>query len=85
MQRWQRHLTLTLAPGILAFLIGQCTRKYAATQFAVLALGAAVGAGLPVDEEVLRRAWTWWRTSPQKDGGFGYASGGSKASAKAIM
>ena len=51
------------------------------TQVAVLALGAAVGAGLPVDEATLQRAWAWWRGSAQADGGFGYASGGSKASA----
>lgn len=50
-------------------------------QFAVLALGAAAGEGLPVDEEVLKRAWRWWREAAQKDGGFGYSSGGSRASA----
>ena len=51
------------------------------TQFAVLALGAAAGAGLPIDETVLKRACLWWRSSVQSDGGFGYSSGGSRASA----
>ncbi len=46
-------------------------------QFAVLALGAAVGDGVPVDPEALHRAWGWWRTSSGRDGGFGYASGGA--------
>jgi len=51
------------------------------TQFAVLALGSALGEGVPVDDEVLKRAWAWWRRAAQKDGGYGYASGGSLASA----
>lgn len=51
------------------------------TQFAVLALGSALGEGVPVDDEVLERAWSWWRSSAQEDGGYGYASGGSLASA----
>lgn len=51
------------------------------TQFAVLALGAAVGEGVEVKADVLRRAWAWWRSAAQTDGGFGYSSGGSRASA----
>ncbi len=48
------------------------------TQFAVLALGAATGLGVRVDPRVLERAWRWWRTAQQSDGGFGYSSGGAR-------
>ena len=51
------------------------------TQFAVLALGAAAGEGVTVEPLVLKRALRWWTLSVQEDGGFGYASGGSRASA----
>jgi hypothetical protein len=50
------------------------------TQFAVLAVGAAVGEGLEVPKKTLEAADAWWRSSAQKDGGFGYSSGGSTAS-----
>ena len=50
------------------------------TQFAVLALGAAVGEGLKVGKRTLERAEAWWRSCAQPDGGFGYSSGGSTAS-----
>jgi hypothetical protein len=49
-------------------------------QFAVLALGAAVGEGIDVDRAALERARDWWVRSVQDDGGHGYASGGSLAS-----
>jgi hypothetical protein len=51
------------------------------TQFALLALGAAVGEGLDVRASALARARGWWLAALGKDGGFGYASGGSQASA----
>lgn len=50
-------------------------------QFALLALGAALGEGLDVRESTLARARGWWLGALGKDGGFGYASGGSQASA----
>lgn len=51
------------------------------TQFALLALGAAVGEGLAVERACLDRALGWWLGAQAEDGGFGYASGGSRASA----
>ena len=54
------------------------------TQFAVLALGVAWGADLRIPRTTLDRARAWWQTSPHKNGGFGYASGGSKASARKV-
>lgn len=51
------------------------------THFAVFALGAAVGEGLLVPRAALEAARTWWCSSAQTDGGWGYASGGSLASA----
>lgn len=51
------------------------------TQFALLALGAAVGEGLEVPAACLARARAWWLSAQAQDGGFGYASGGSRASA----
>ena len=50
-------------------------------QFAVLALGAAVGEGLSVDPERLALARRWWLSAAQPSGGFGYSSGGSTHSA----
>jgi hypothetical protein len=49
-------------------------------QFAVLALGAAVGEGLKVPPEAVARARAWWRSAAQPDGGFGYSSGGGRKS-----
>jgi hypothetical protein len=51
------------------------------TQFALLALGAAGGEGIEVRESTFARARGWWLGALGKDGGFGYASGGSTASA----
>ncbi len=51
------------------------------TQFAVLALAAAASEGLDVPKATLERARTWWRDTQKDDGGWGYASGGGKASA----
>jgi hypothetical protein len=51
------------------------------THFALFALGAAVGEGLDVPRKTLEAARTWWCSSAQKDGGWGYSSGGSLASA----
>ncbi len=51
------------------------------TQFAMLALGVAVGEGLDVPKRVLAKADRWWSTSAGARGGFGYASGGSPKSA----
>jgi hypothetical protein len=50
------------------------------SQFAVLALGAAVGEGAHVKTDVLAKAHAWWASAAQRDGGFGYSSGGSRAS-----
>jgi len=50
-------------------------------QFAVLALGAAVGEGLSVDPDRLASARRWWLSAAQPSGGFGYSSGGSTKSA----
>ncbi len=55
------------------------------TQFAVLALGAAVGEGLNVSKATLERAAKWWHGSLGKDGGYGYASGGGKSASSASM
>lgn len=60
---------------------GAATGDNSNTQFAVLALAAATGEGLVVPRATLERAREWWRSSVQSDGGFGYASGGSRASA----
>ncbi|MHC5012142.1 MAG: prenyltransferase/squalene oxidase repeat-containing protein [Planctomycetota bacterium] len=49
-------------------------------QFAVLALGTAVGRGLDVRRDTLERAHAWWLGAAQSDGGYGYSSGGSRAS-----
>jgi len=51
------------------------------TQFALLALGRAHGAGLRVEPKVLARTTAWWIQAATKRGGFGYASGGSPRSA----
>ncbi|MDF1700664.1 MAG: terpene cyclase/mutase family protein [Planctomycetota bacterium] len=51
------------------------------TQFAMLALGHAQAAGLTVPRTTWLRAQRWWIGSAGKDGGFGYASGGSPKSA----
>ncbi len=51
------------------------------TQFAVLALGTAGAEGVAVERPCLERALAWWALAAQPDGGFGYASGGSRASA----
>lgn len=54
------------------------------TQFAVLALGVAWGNDLRIPRKTIERAKAWWQTSQHTRGGFGYASGGSKASARKV-
>jgi|GEM_PF-1753773 len=51
------------------------------TQFALLALGALAAEGIDCPREPLLRARTWWLSAQGANGGFGYASGGARASA----
>lgn len=51
------------------------------TQFALLALGALAAEGVECPPEPLARARAWWLSAQGTDGGFGYASGGARASA----
>lgn len=51
------------------------------TQFALLGLGHAQAAGLEVPRATWQRARSWWIGSAGRQGGYGYASGGSPKSA----
>jgi hypothetical protein len=51
------------------------------TQFALLGLGALAAEGMEVPPQPLTKARAWLLGCQADDGGYGYASGGSKASA----